>query len=390
MTKESYVPYDRTLLSKYLDGENPPGAIRNQEVLEENGIVLVPESNVTGIDYSAKNVEIEGQVALPYDKLLIASGMRNKIPAIKGLNEVSYHTLRHKKDYLEINKALREPGVKNVTIIGGGFIGMEIASSIRAGLKDLNVTILEGQSTPLRHVLGDDIGKVLQTLSEKNGVNIVTNARINGIEGKGQVQSVKLDGKNVPTDVLIVSAGVEPVLEFAKDIAREGAGLKTDVFLETSQKDVYAAGDVASYPFWYTGNPARIEHYNEAIYQGSVAAFNMNGKKSPVDNIPFFWTRQHNNSLVFTGVTSGWDDLHIVGSLAEMKFVAYYIRKEDDKVLGATAMGSMNSIQVINEAMRNGVMPSGSAVKNPGFVLEDLLKEIKKKDPKCSRCTKCQ
>ena len=78
---------------------------------------------------------------------------------------MSYHSLRNKQDYLEINKALREPGVKNVTIIGGGFIGMEIASSIRLGLKDLNVTVLEGQSTPLKHVLGDKVGKVLQNLS---------------------------------------------------------------------------------------------------------------------------------------------------------------------------------------------------------------------------------
>lgn len=104
-------------------------------------------------------------------------------------------------------------------------------------------------------------------------------------------------------------------MEFAKDLERSEAGIKTDAFLQTSQKDVYAAGDVAAYPYWYSGVPTRIEHYNEAIYQGSVAALNMSGKKQPVDNIPFFWTRQFNNSLVFTGVTRGWDDLHIVGSL---------------------------------------------------------------------------
>jgi len=132
---------------------------------------------------------------------------------------------------------------------------------------------------------------------------------------------------------------------------------------------VYAAGDVATYPYWYTGTPVRIEHYNEAIYQGSVAGLNMLGKKFPLDNIPFFWTRQFNNSLVFTGVNKGYDDVHIVGSLPDMKFVAYYIRNSDDKVIGAAAMNSLNSIQVINEAMKNGVMPSATAIKNPGFVL---------------------
>ena len=102
--------------------------------------------------------------------------------------------------------------MKSVTIIGAGFIGMEIASSIRAGLKDLNVTVIEGQNTPLAHVLGDKVGKVLQNLSEKNGVNIITGAKVTGIEGEGKVKSVSTDKKDIPTDMLIVAAGVEPVL----------------------------------------------------------------------------------------------------------------------------------------------------------------------------------
>jgi 3-phenylpropionate/trans-cinnamate dioxygenase ferredoxin reductase subunit len=124
-----------------------------------------------------------------------------------------------------------------------------------------------------------------------------------------------LEGESLPTDVLIVAAGVQAETSVAPSLESAEGGIKTNVFLETSQKDVYAAGDVASYPYWYTGNYTRIEHYNEAIYQGSVAGLNMAGKKFPVDNIPFFWTRQFNNSLVFTGVTKGWDDIHIVGDL---------------------------------------------------------------------------
>lgn len=116
----------------------------------------------------------------------------------------------------------------------------------------------------------------------------------------------------------------------------------------------------------------------------------MIGKKFPMDNIPFFWTRQFNNSLVFTGVTKGWDDIHIEGSLDEMKFIAYYIRRKDDKVLGAAAMGSLNKIQIINEAMKNGVMPKGTAVKSGTFNLEALLADIKSKNPKCNKCNACQ
>lgn len=163
VTRETDLPYDRTMLSKNLN--SAPGNIRNPQALENNGIVVVGSSNVTGIDYATKRVEIEGKEPLAYDKLLIASGMRNKIPPIEGLNQVAYHTLRNKQDFNKIKEALQAPGVKNVTIIGGGFIGMEIASSVRAALKDLNVTVLEGQSTPLKHVLGEKVGKVLQRLS---------------------------------------------------------------------------------------------------------------------------------------------------------------------------------------------------------------------------------
>ena len=170
-----------------------------------------------------------------------------------------------------------------------------------------------------------------------------------------------LDDGEVPADVLLMSTGVKCALDFAPDLVdKESQGIKTNVFLETNKKDVYASGDVASYPFWYTGQTVRIEHYSEAIYQGSVAALNMAGKKFPMDNIPFFWTRQFNNSLFMTGVTNGWDDIHITGDLSEMKFIAYYIDKRHDRVLGAASMGSFGALQIINEAMKNGAMPRAS------------------------------
>lgn len=199
-----------------------------------------------------------------------------------------------------------------------------------------------------------------------------------------------LDNIEVPSDVLIMATGVRCAVDFAKDLVdKETRGIKTNAFLETSAKDVYASGDIASYPFWYTGKTARIEHYNEAIYQGSVAALNMAGKKFPMDNIPFFWTRQFNNSMSMTGYTQGWDELHVTGSIEEMKFVVYYINKKEDRILGAAAMGMMNQIQIINEAMRNGVMPKASSIKEGKVNLEDVLKETRKKNPKCTRCTKC-
>lgn len=168
------------------DAEKKPGPIRSDEYYSRNGIIFVRNSNVTGIDYDNKKVKIGEKDTLAYDKLLIASGCVNKVPPIKGLDKVRYNTLRTVKDYQEINKVVREGGVKNITIIGGGFIGLETASAIKASLKDqVNITIIEGQKTVLQHVLGEQVGSVLKKLAEKNGVNIITSAKIQEIKSEG-------------------------------------------------------------------------------------------------------------------------------------------------------------------------------------------------------------
>lgn len=155
------------MLSKMSDAEKKPGPIRNQEYYDKNGIVFVHDSNVNGIDYVKKQVKIDGKENLSFDRLLIASGCVNRVPPIKGLDTVNYSGLRTIKDYEEINKAVRKEGVKNVTIIGAGLIGIETASSIKAALKDkVNITLIEQAKTPLEHIFGAQIGNVLSDLAK--------------------------------------------------------------------------------------------------------------------------------------------------------------------------------------------------------------------------------
>lgn len=172
------LPYDRTLLSKGSDAEKHPGPIRSQEWYEKNGVEFLGETTVVGIDYKNKNVRTNKQ-PVTYDKLLLATGCVNRYPSIKGLDQTNFFGLRGVDDYKAINKAIREKGAKNITIIGGGFIGMEMASAIKLALKDqVNITVLEVADTPLKNILGEKVGKVLQTLSEKNGIKVQTSARI--------------------------------------------------------------------------------------------------------------------------------------------------------------------------------------------------------------------
>ena len=344
---------------------------------------------MTSINYSDKNVEIQGKQPLSYDKLLIASGVRNKIPPIKGLSQVSYHSLRNKQDYLEINKALREPGVKNVTIIGGGFIGMEIASSIRLGLKDLNVTVLEGQSTPLRHVLGDKVGKVLQNLSEKNGVKIVTNAKITEIQGSGKVEGVSLDGKNIPTDVLIIATGVEPALDFVSGIDRVEGGLKTDVFLQTNQPDVYAAGDIAQFPSYITEARERIEHWAVAQQQGRVAALNMVEKRNNYFDIPFFWSNQFIN-VSCAGFTNGhdWTFTETKDEDTPMKTARITYFYKGEACIGAAAVNWPGAIIRLKIALRKGLMPSKKDLTSKKANYATIAERVNKSNRCCGGCGK--
>lgn len=177
------------------DGVKKPQPIRSESYYQENGIVFLGETTVTGIDYDKKNVNIQGQGHVSYDKLLIASGCVNRFPPIPGLDKTNYSSLRSLKDYEQINQAVRD-GVKNVTIIGGGFIGMELASAIKAALKEnINVTILEQGAVPLETIVGKDVGNVVAQLAKNSGVNLKTSIRIQKIESgeNGAPQSVVLE-----------------------------------------------------------------------------------------------------------------------------------------------------------------------------------------------------
>jgi NADPH-dependent 2,4-dienoyl-CoA reductase/sulfur reductase-like enzyme len=238
------------------------------------------------------------------------------------------------------------------------------------------------------------VGKSVQALAEKNGVKFELSAHVKEIRSDNKaVSSVELEDKSVPTDLLIFATGVRPSTESLGNIELDftvisiiiqNGGVKTNLYLKTSNPDVYAAGDVASFPYWPTGSHARFEHWNQAIYEGSIAALNMLGKKIPIDNIPFFWTRSFNTSVQFTGITVGYDNVHISGDLATQKFIAYYLK--NGKVVGAATKNSLNSVMIINEALKQGVMPNAETIKQPDFTLDSVVPLINSKKPTCTKC----
>jgi NAD(P)H-nitrite reductase large subunit len=302
------VAYDRTLLTKVLPtGDASKFKLRSDEFLKNADIDFVLKTRAETIDTDAKRVKLSNGETIHYDKLCIATGTAPFIPKIKGIDYKNVMALRSHNDQESIKAA--SENAKKVVIVGGGFIGSESASALKLKYKDaMEVHMVSIEEVPLQRQFGLEVGKMFLSEHEKNGVKGYMGRKvveIRGDDASATAKSVILDdGTEIEADLVLIGTGVLPATKFL-----EGSGIQVDKwggilcdpFLQTSAKDVYAAGDVASFPFWSTGSRLRIEHYMNAMDQGSYTAFNMLGKMVPFGNIPFYWTRHYNKTVQYIG-----------------------------------------------------------------------------------------
>ncbi|CAD8059614.1 unnamed protein product [Paramecium primaurelia] len=391
ITAEDSLPYDRTPMSKMTFMVKQQGLqIRPQSFYEQYGIDVKTNTTVDSIDINNQDVVV-GQEKIHYDKLLLATGGTARRPQLDGVNLGNVHTLRQFNDLQSIRDKAKT--AKNIVVVGASFIGMETASAIKKELKDqVNIIVVDSTSVPFERVLGKEVGGSLQKLHEANGVEFELNAGVKRIGGVGQVQRVDLlNGKSLQADLVILGTGIQPNNKLAKDQLKisPNGGIETDVFLKAA-KNVYASGDISSYPYWVTGEHVRIEHQNEAVRQGYVAALNILGRPTPLTDVPFFWTRQWDRTLAYSGVGQGFDEVIVDGDLSQQKFVAYYARK--GRVVASASMNTPNAQMIISEALRLNVMPSAEDLKEKKVNLDDIKKIVLSKGSSChcKRAGQCQ
>lgn len=394
LTAENKIAYDRTLVSKLLTSYDPDKfALRKQDFCDEYGIEFRTNSLVKQVDVNSNEVVLADNSRLGYDKLLLATGGSARRPIVPGIDLQNVFTLRSAQDQAQMKDVLGEG--KKIVVIGASFIGYECAASLVSTFKDkVSVRVVEYFNTPFERTLGKEVGGVLQSLGEENGIQFTCGHGMKQLIGKdGVVTGVELDdGTIIEADAVILGTGIQPVTQYVQDgidLEQDGS-IKVDPFLRTTAKNVYAAGDIASYPYWVTGERIRVEHWNHAIQQGEIAAFNMLDKSIPYDTIPFFWTRNFMKSVQYTGYHRSYDEVFIDGDLKEQKFVAYYIK--DNKVLAAAGLNCGTSIHVIKEAMRLGLMPSADQIKDKTVTPTQLKETIqgKKGSSVCMRKQCCQ
>ncbi|KAF4625173.1 hypothetical protein G7Y89_g12997 [Cudoniella acicularis] len=368
---EGYLPIDRTKLSKALIDDPAKIALRD-EAWFKNGSVTVVNDEVTDVDFSGKNVSTKGGSSFPYTKLVLATGGTPKSLPLPGFKELEniflLRTIPHVKAILG---AIGDKN-KKIVIIGSSFIGMEVANAVG---KDNEVTVVGMEKAPLERVMGEEVGKIFQKSLEKNGVKFRLEAGVEkAVPSKSdssKVGGIQLkDGTVLEADLVILGTGVGPATTFLKEnkaveLQKDGS-LKTDEnFAVTGLKDVYAIGDIATYPYHGPGGDGaltRIEHWNVAQNAGRAAATHIiDPSASPKAFIPIFWSALGSQLRYCGNTPNGWDDLVLKGQPEEGKFVAYYTKGET-----VVAVGTMQIDPVMvqaSELMRRGKMPSKSELQ---------------------------
>jgi apoptosis-inducing factor 3 len=305
-------PCDRPNLSKdYLAGNAAEEwvPLRPPEFYAEHAITLELDARVVAIDPKAKEVQLANGVRHHWGALLLATGAEPIRLTVPGADLPHVHTLRSLKDCRAL--IARAQGSRRAVVIGASFIGLEVASALRA--RGLEVDVVAPEALPMETVLGAEVGALVRRVHEQHGVNFHLGTTAVAIDA----QRVSLsDGNRLEADFVVVGIGVRPRTELAEQTGiAVDHGAAVDAFLETGVPGIWAAGDIACWPDPLTGEKLRIEHWVVAERQGQTAARNMLGRRERFDAVPFFWTQQHDLTLCYVGHARQWDRIEIDGSL---------------------------------------------------------------------------
>ncbi|AQZ63076.1 Ferredoxin reductase [[Actinomadura] parvosata subsp. kistnae] len=348
---EKHLPYNRPPLSKSMlrgdDEVTLPGA-------EELGDRWLKGRHAVRLDTSARRLILDDGSEIPYDGLVIATGASpRRLPdAPEGV-----YTLRTIEDSLALRAELAA-GPSDVVVIGGGFIGGEVASTARA--LGLGVTLVDASPYPMHNVLGTETARWLAGHHRDNGVELVSETRVTGFEGNGRVTGVRLsDGRTLPADLVIAGIGVVPNTDWL-----DGSGLTMndgvvcdERLFASGAQDVVAAGDVARWPHsLYGGTLVRVEHWSNANDQGAAAALNLlagpeNAK--PFADLPAFATHMHGARVQIAGLPHLADESRVVtGDPAEGRFAVAFAK--DGTLVGAVAVNAPKDLIRIKRAIAAG------------------------------------
>jgi NADPH-dependent 2,4-dienoyl-CoA reductase/sulfur reductase-like enzyme len=338
VSAEDRLPYDRPPLSKnVLQGEIEPedATINERGFYDEHGIELKLGELVTDVDFDSRALETEGGERIQYDNLLIATGARVRRLDVPGADLDNILYLRDMDDVRRIIAAA--DASERAVVLGGGFIGTEVAASLAD--RGLDVTLISGEDRLLKgRPMAPEMSDFFQGYFRDRGVELILADRAASFEGGGRVSAVTLEsGGRVEADLVVAGIGVLPNVELFEDTALDvDDGLVVDESLQTGIANVFAAGDVARYEDVLFGRMRRIEHWDNARSQGAHWARIMLGDKEPFDHIPYFFSDVFDLSWEYWGDQQGAERVVYRGDVQGGRFSAWWLK--EGKVVAAFVM----------------------------------------------------
>jgi p-cumate 2,3-dioxygenase ferredoxin reductase component len=364
--EESHLPYERPQLSKsiLLDNEPKPAFIRSSDDWAELGVTLSTSSRVIAADVGRREIGLEDGRTFAFDQLLLATGTHpRRLPELEaGPLPVSY--LRCMDDALALRRAL-QPG-KNVVLIGGGVIGLEVASAAVA--RGCNVVVLEKAATVLPQIGSPTLSRYAQDLHRAKGVNFLCGASIK----QATTHGIQLDdGTIVPADMVLVGIGVEASSDLAHQLGLQSLhGIKVNTSGATAIEGVHAAGDVAEQWSRCHDRWMRLENWANAHNQAITTAKNMAGDATVYETPPWFWSDQYDANIQIVGHPGGGDEI-VRGDVGNGRFTTLSIR--DNEVVGGVAVNAARDMAVLRRLVASRKAIRRSDLENPDFELKRSL-----------------
>jgi 3-phenylpropionate/trans-cinnamate dioxygenase ferredoxin reductase subunit len=324
---EPYLPYQRPPLSKkFLSELREPDVLylRPEKFWRDQDVAFELGARVAAIGPADRRVTLTDGREIDYGTLVFATGTSARMPPIPGLEQAGAHVVRRIEDVARLRPALDD--ARRVVIIGGGYIGLEVAAVVRGEGRD--VIVLEALDRVLKRVTGPPISDFYTSYHREHGVDVRLGAKILGIESVGRGAVVRLaPDERIAADLVLVATGARANDEIARaaGIACED-GIVVDEEARASTAGVYAIGDCTRFPSRRYGRRPRLESVQNAIDQAKAAAGSMLGAPQPYDPVPWFWSDQYDLKLQMAGLSDGYDDVAIVGDVAAKRFSVEYRR----------------------------------------------------------------
>ena len=333
ISREPGVPFGRPPLSKtYLRSEEDLDAwyVRPADWYAGHDVELRRGTAVVAVDPAAHAITLDSGEELGYQKVLIATGGRNRRLGLPGAGLPGIHYLRTAAECDAIKREAA-PG-RRAVIVGMGFIGCEVAASLTQ--LGVQVTAVFPGKNPLDRVLGAQVGALIGAIHRANGVELLAGGQVTAFEGTERLEAVvTAAGRRIACDFAVAGIGIEPDNP-AVGVAREN-GILADELCRASAPDVYVAGDVANHLHPLFGR-VRVEHFNNAEKQGAAAARSMLGSTAPYDYVHSFWSDQYEHKIEYVGHVTTWDEFVVRGSVEEGKLIGFYL--VDGMVLAAVGL----------------------------------------------------